>query len=848
MTAALFRRAGFVPPDTAIGTAHRTVVMKTSMDKGRMVALLLSGILLVAQGAFSQTALQVRTEHEVTSEQRQTMLEYGLTEAQLDDVARLAASAEGCVELSLDKTLRMPAFLAADLSFPPEIREPAEKGYHFFETFGNLYRMYNPRQELKAVAASRGRFGNTNVRFRQVHRGLPVVGAELVFHLREDGGTWFVEGKFVPEIDIPLTPSIAGADADRIAREDFAARRGFPVDISVSPPELSLLNPWVYDRSFDSRNVLIWSVIIEEKATGRTWTYSIDAGDGRIFDVLDSARFIDSEIWDDQNTAATGDDERWYVDNVLQSLPGRTLDPDTTALNNLVTAYYNYLFNTFGIYSIDSSSSPEGMQLVAHAYYNNPTVLGNCPNACWGCINDVAVFCQGEAIRDTVGHELTHGLVQHSGGWLEIRNQSGALNESFADVFGEFFDCAAGNCTWVFGTIRDLRNPLNLGQQPDHMGQTGNPSTDHPLYYPPCNPSGGSNACSAFTNDNGGVHTNSGVPNVVAYLTTYGAGTTAPHYRHHIHGIGLSKAQQLYYSTLVDSGLSRTAEFLDARNVMVKVCENFVSQKRFGFATNDCCQVKNAWASVGIGDGCASLAGQLTGTVSAEKTPYRVTGDLWVSLTQPAAVDANVDLCFLPDTGLSAMGLLTVNGTSGPVGLFRSDGGGGIRVFRQISLTRGGSFAFPAVSSYRSFDSRSSGITLQDAYLDRTGAFRAGMVSSFIHIPEDFTVTDLNVTLNIAHSRDADLSVWIESPSGTMIVLFAGVGGNGINFTGTTLDDEATVAIGTGTAPFTGSFQPQNSLSAFDGQSARGYWRLRVRDDNRGNTGVLQSWALDFGH
>ena len=98
-------------------------------------------------------------------------------------------------------------------------------------------------------------------------------------------------------------------------------------------------------------------------------------------------------------------------------------------------------------------------------------------------------------------------------------NQPGALNESFADVFGEFVDCRADNCTWVHHTSRDLSNPLNLGQHPDHVGDTGNPDTDHPLYITNCTPP----ACTPGPgNDYGGVHTNNGVPNIVAYLIVNG--------------------------------------------------------------------------------------------------------------------------------------------------------------------------------------------------------------------------------------------------------------------------------------------------------------------------------------
>ena len=55
-------------------------------------------------------------------------------------------------------------------------------------------------------------------------------------------------------------------------------------------------------------------------------------------------------------------------------------------------------------------------------------------------------------------------------------------------------------------------------------------------------------------------------------------------------------------------------------------------------------------------------------------------------------------------------------------------------------------------------------------------------------------------------------------------------GGSGDNFTNTVFDDEAATAIGAGAAPFTGSFRPEEPLSAFDGKPVNGTWTLRIAD------------------
>ncbi|MDZ8236949.1 proprotein convertase P-domain-containing protein [Nostoc sp. ChiQUE01b] len=108
------------------------------------------------------------------------------------------------------------------------------------------------------------------------------------------------------------------------------------------------------------------------------------------------------------------------------------------------------------------------------------------------------------------------------------------------------------------------------------------------------------------------------------------------------------------------------------------------------------------------------------------------------------------------------------------------------------------------------------------------------------------SIADVNVTLNIKHNWDSDLDVFLISPTGTRVELFTDVGGSNINFTNTTLDDEAATSITLGTAPFSGSFKPEGLLSAFDNKNPNGTWKLEVRDDEIAVAGTLNSWSLQF--
>ena len=119
-----------------------------------------------------------------------------------------------------------------------------------------------------------------------------------------------------------------------------------------------------------------------------------------------------------------------------------------------------------------------------------------------------------------------------------------------------------------------------------------------------------------------------------------------------------------------------------------------------------------------------------------------------------------------------------------------------------------------------------------------------GMIASRIDVVDPFTVVDLNVRLDISHTRDADLRVVLVSPTGIRIELFDGVGGRGDDFRGTTLNDEAGTAIGDGSAPFAGVYRPVGSLGLLDGQAIGGTWTLEVHDQAKRQSGTLNGWSL----
>jgi hypothetical protein len=252
---------------------------------------------------------------------------------------------------------------------------------------------------------------------------------------------------------------------------------------------------------------------------------------------------------------------------------------------DLTGAVYDYYSNLLGRDSIDDNGLI--LRSSVRVCVDQP---GGCSaqnpfqNAFWD--GKQMVFGEGFASADdVVGHELTHGVTQHTSNLLYYF-QSGAMNESMSDVIGELFDLSyagppAGDDTagarWLLGedlsigAIRDMENPPAFGQ-PDRMTSSlWDSSADSQVF------------------DNGAVHTNSGVGNKAAFLMTDGNGGT-------ITGIGADKTAHVWYATnqLLTSG----ADYADMYSVMQQACANLATAGTGGITSADCVQVRNALDAV----------------------------------------------------------------------------------------------------------------------------------------------------------------------------------------------------------------------------------------------------------
>jgi len=190
----------------------------------------------------------------------------------------------------------------------------------------------------------------------------------------------------------------------------------------------------------------------------------------------------------------------------------------------------------------------------------------------------------GLATNDIIGHELTHGLVEKTAR-LPYLSWSGALNEHYADVFGVMYD----RDDWdvgedsTLGAIRSFSDPTVHAQPRAMSGAMTWPAGTVP---------------DPDTNDNLGVHGNSGIFNHATYLMSEG-GTHADS-GIAVTAIGREKTEQIHFRALTwyMGGASRP---VDARIAIRLAAFRFAQKSRHGVTPEDCGAVINAYAAVGIG-------------------------------------------------------------------------------------------------------------------------------------------------------------------------------------------------------------------------------------------------------
>lgn len=447
---------------------------------------------------------------------------------------------------------------------------PVERTVHDYiaTTLQPLYRGTG-EERFRTLRVTRDkRKGLAHVRVEQAHRGIPIVGAEMIVHVREKTGeVTGVNGKFMSMNGMPVKARLGSALAMKIA----LGEAGFAAPQMIDAPSLT----YVLDENGTPH--LTWSATIvyrDEQGPQRDRLFA-DAGDGHLV-----ARH--PQIWRSLF-------RKIYDANNGTSLPGTFLFQEGgSSLDNDAQDAYDYSGDAWDYYSARhgrDSWNDSGGNLISSVHYDV-----NENNAFWD--NNQMVFGDGDGSQfsplsgalDIVAHEMTHGVTQDSAN-LTYWSESGALNESMSDIFGaatEAYVRGQSSATWKIG--EDAYTP---GTNNDALRYMNDPSDDGTSrdYYP-----------DRYTGglDNGGVHWNSGISNLAFYLLSEGGTHPQGKTAISVPSIGRIAAEHIFYEALT-ANMTSSTNFAGARDATLQAALDI-----YGPCSSEAAAVPQAWNAVGV--------------------------------------------------------------------------------------------------------------------------------------------------------------------------------------------------------------------------------------------------------
>ena len=487
----------------------------------------------------------------------------------------------------------------------------------FLATSSGMFHLTNP-ENIRINKVEIDKRGTLTGRGEQTFKGYPVYGADFTFNISSE--TERFSGRTVEESKIAESVATLNSDqAIQTIRKDLREKTKVR---TLTKAELKLVGgtqakvDTLYYPTSDSLYHLSYRIsyrpnLVEE------WIYFINATDGTIISHYNNTKggwkkttFTGEDLNGVRrsiHTAYNTDENIYYLQNLAEEMcdmeneNGAILvfDANFTNTTNLeaepctsknnewsplhvstmwgITQTYHYFKNTFDRNSLDG----EGGNIVGIINVNDEKTGDPMDNAYWNGLhmyfgNGNKAFKPLAGALDVIGHELGHGVIGETAK-LEYKGQAGAMNESFADIFGAMIDREDWQIgedvikleIYPSGALRDMSNPHNGGTSSKEKGWQ--PAHTSEMY--------------TGEEDNGGVHINSGILNFAYYK--YATATSK------------EEAEQVYYHALTHY-LTATSRFTDLRLAIIRSARELYGEK------NAACAAK-AFDEVGIWEDEASL-------------------------------------------------------------------------------------------------------------------------------------------------------------------------------------------------------------------------------------------------
>ncbi len=818
---------------------------------------------------------------------------------------------KGVSEVRMSTASSIPAFQKFEENAGPALSE-------FFNYLNATY-SFSREISWKELQTDKDQMGFTHSRYVEYLNGIPVHASMLIVHAKDGrvisfNGETFTEnlpGKIPVQIDRELAREIAmsyvGAKTYKWQlpeEEAFIKKEQNDPNATFFPKaELFYVNSgknefslacrfdiyaqepvsrqYVYVRATDNKVILSENRIHETEVTGSAvtayaGTQSIKTDyTGTTYRLRETSRGLGIETYNLQKGITyTSAVDFTDSDNVWNNVNANK-DQYATDAHFGAEKTYDFYFSKFNRNSIDNA----GFKLINYVHYST-----NYVNAYWDGTR--MTYGDGDATynpltsMDIAGHEITHGLTEKTAN-LTYSNQSGALNESFSDIFGtaiEFY-ATPSLADWLIGedigaAFRSMSNPNAFSQPDTYLG----------TYW------------ATGTADYGGVHTNSGVQNYWFYLLSMGgSGTNDIGNAFSVSGIGIDKAAAIAYRSLT-TYLTSGSQYADARTYSIQAATDL-----YGACSPELIATTAAWYAVGVGSNTLAVnptisysgstsfcqGGSLTlntGTLSnyqwklngnaiagATTGSYTATGAGSYSVStvvcgttytsNPVVISvssASVSVS-APTTNSCQPIVLTANASSG-YAIQWTKNGVDIPGATQSTYTASvsGNYAARISSTIGPATTLTNSTATSIPDNSCPGATSSIVASG---LPTVMNPAGISVKINITHTWDGDLKVWLESPNGDVLGLANVVGSSGDNFTNTVFSDAGSAQIPATGSPYTGTYKPW--ATTFTNCSAttnrfsfatlgagsinpNGTWKLRVTDNAASDVGTINNWSITF--
>jgi len=475
-----------------------------------------------------------------------------------------------------------------------------------------------PEQNFMVTKIEIEQNGKALVRLNQRFSGLKVLGAEAIVHLDANGNGETFNGKYhLIKSTVDTVATISPELAIQIAVNDLANVAKFSSFSEVQKTLLPYSEPQiekvvVEEKSLLRSFLLAFQVSIRPNLL-EEWIYTVNAKSGKIIEKYKNTCHADGP------RTATATDVNGVVRtiNTYQEGSSYILADASKAMYKaasktgiILTYDANSSFGkNFKIQTISSSNNswntPKGVAGhynagLAYDYFKNTHNRNSIDGKGGDIISIINVadddgtaldnaYWNGKAMfygngntsfkpmagsLDVAGHEMTHGVVQSTAN-LKYEGESGAINESMADIFG----CMMDSTDWLIGedvtktsaypsgALRSMSDPHNGGTSLNDNGFQ--PKTMGEKYI--------------GTEDYGGVHINSGIPNWAFYKYAI--------------AVGRFRASKVFYRALTNY-LTASSQFIDLRIAVIQSAKDL-----YGSTSKESTQAASAFQAVGITDG-----------------------------------------------------------------------------------------------------------------------------------------------------------------------------------------------------------------------------------------------------